>query len=80
MGDHQFGSFTQGIIDLLINTTGEFVTERHGVCSLCLWRHELHGQGVQWTGSDGDPGSDTLYQVLPPVQVVLQGRALLCYG
>ena len=28
MGDHQFGSFTQGIIDLLINTTGEFVTER----------------------------------------------------
>ena len=29
MGDHQFGSFTQGIIDLLINTTGEFVTERY---------------------------------------------------
>ena len=27
MGEHQFGSFTQGIIDLLINTTGEFVTE-----------------------------------------------------
>ena len=29
MGDHQFGSFTQGIIDLLMNTTGEFVTERY---------------------------------------------------
>ena len=28
MGDHQFGSFTQGIIDLLMNTTLEFVTER----------------------------------------------------
>ena len=28
MGDRQFGSFTQGIIDLLMNTTGEFVTER----------------------------------------------------
>ena len=31
MGDHQFGSFTQGIIDLLINTTGEFVTERYHI-------------------------------------------------
>ena len=38
MGDHQFGSFTQGIIDLLINTTGEFVTERlmlHIFCRKC---------------------------------------------
>ena len=34
MGDHQFGSFTQGIIDLLINTTGEFVTERRQI-SIC---------------------------------------------
>ena len=28
MGDHHFGNFTMGIIALLINTTGEFVTER----------------------------------------------------
>ena len=28
MGEHHFGNFTQGIIDLLMNNTGEFVTER----------------------------------------------------
>ena len=28
MGEHHFGNFTQGIIDLLMNNKGEFVTER----------------------------------------------------
>ena len=28
MGEHHFGNFTLGIIDLLMNNTGEFVTER----------------------------------------------------
>ena len=28
MGDHHFGNFTLGIIALLMNTAGEFVTER----------------------------------------------------
>ena len=48
MGDHQFGSFTQGIIDLLINTTGEFVTERNKTAwTTCAPLHNvLFGQYV----------------------------------
>ena len=53
MGDHQFGSFTQGIIDLLINTTGEFVTERPE-SSQMVNNMQIHVEGVDHYAGYGE--------------------------